>query len=1163
MWDVAGMLPLITCDGLPFPRRLWVDSAFQAEDKQADRVTNGTISVDLDAVGITVNNGGTAGQRLFADGEIKCSLLNNAATATLSNNGGIFGQVFAKQDIVLTAGEQTLTRPTEAKDSISLISCVSPNGRYVTAHTPSVDNSSSVAGGLWVIQQTGFPGYTNQPILGLQNYPLGSVHARLPDALSWACSTAVFRNGELVGTATAQRGSVTPQFASRSLGYASGWQWAYSANHPIETLRGYVFPTIFGDTAALNASIDIRVPSQYRAFVVTFRVGHVLYNYSPSVGVIVRGDGFSYLSPPDNDAYYSPGQYRGPFFIPAGGTITVVIPHAIDGDIDPLGEINATQFDGLMDASQWALLTQEEGSYLCVSTSTDACNPTNLLDPVAHVVMQGPRFSWPPVPGSGKNSAQQATIFNSFVIDKTPPPLWWNVFDDMTVAEAAQKTSQDWRLANSIRSDEPIGNAFSLPSAGSENGDFGEIAASSRWTPKHYRLMKFPFQQQANFDWQQDFQTLTPGQYTISAVDTVTDAASNAAIEQPSVTFNVFEGTEDELRGRPHFEIPFEPNAVFGGREYPVTQIDVVFDGNVYGFTKRHFELKGFGRYLDKSVAPPQLANGEIPQLMYEFPPDQQNDNKTEMDRIAPRGITKVEQLSNTRVRLTLDAAMQFPGSRWRLFFTPDKQVFQFDEPPQGFELEYKHTPAFRAESGRLVGETQLWQIRFSDGVAWPLQWDLDSKKWKIQWGGVDYNAGDQIDSEDPLAGDLQSVGFWIKAQKQVQMACRANWVAVRPSTMMPQRIDTFSELIGIGGVSSVTTEIQEPESDGQHWRSQIAASGSMWLSKTPGTFQSGSPDSVDAFVPSVPPSTTAATNEPHSYWGLNTTIYPSTPRRLRSCKAPKSHQPQASVFHGGDNFGIQATLSRVVVHGSDGPPAVPGPGIRGIPGLFGPVPYSFSPILIDGRFLYEGGTDVDQFVTLFHNLSFSATGVPNRWSSQPTATANIGTFVSALRIDRTPMKELRDIYGSSTETSLKLVDGTTFSFGETTPIIAGCGLFTLQARRNCVQYRGLQTAVPSEITITISGSAGYNGASGKVPRLYNNELKAWTFNTVGVAGANATYTANLVLSLEQEASLVAGQSVAVVSDKLSENYFSAGAPGEPPSFFYYASRHVWTLQRI
>jgi hypothetical protein len=1167
MWDVAGLLPRITCDGLPSAKRLWVDSAFQAEDKVADRITNGAISVDVNAVGIAVT-GVASGSQV---GRLGCSLFNNAATASLFNNASKPGQ----QDIELSAGTTTLSRGTLSRDSISLISCESPaGGRYVTAHTPSVDNSSGVAGGLWVRQSTGFPGYTKQPILGLQNYSPLAAGAALPETLSWACTTKVFRNGQLVGTATAQRGGVSPVFASRVPQAGAGWQAVVGSTHPNESTRGFVWPTIF---ATLEDAQDLgKIRPDLEPHLQFFRVGIIHHNYSPPVGVIVRGDGFSRLqSPVQFPQFPFLGQYRGPFFIPAGGTITVAVPFAQEGDFDPIDEIVATQFDGVMNAAQWASLTQEEGSYLCVSTSTDACDPANLLAPVAHVVMQGPNFTWPPIPGSGKLNAQQTTIFNSFVIDKTPPPLFWGVFDDMTVAEAAQKSDSEWAILQGVRSDETIGGAFS-------NTDDGALEARSRWTPKTYRWLGFePWQKQtANFDTTISNQTLSPGEYSITVTDPVVDRAGNAALDQPFATFRVFQGTEDELRGRPRVEIPFEQNAlingqIFGGREYPVTQIDVVFADHVYGVTKRHFELKGFGRYLDKSVTPPALANGEIPQLMYEFPPVPP-DGKTELRRINPRGITKVERLSSKRLRLTLDAAMQFPGSKWRLFFTPDKQVFWADTLPPGFDLEYRQTPAFISDSGGLVGETQLWQVTFPGGIDWPLFYDVDEETWQISFGGATYDAGDQIESGDPLAADLTAVGMWIKSKKQVQMACRNNWIVVRPPGTTPERIDigsyTFTleggvalgsggSIIGIGGVSSVTTEIPEPESNGEPWRSQISSSGSMWLSKTPGTFQAGASSSVDPFVPSVPASQTQSTDEPYSYWGLDTTIYPSTPKRLRACKAPKSNQPQASVIRGGGSIGsITATLSRVVASGTDGPPAS-----ATWAGNFGPMLTSWLPALVDTRFLPSGTLfDVDQFVNLFSNLSFTSAEIPNRWVAQPTATDTLGAYYSSLTINRAPMTRFGDFVGSPGDPiydakSLPLVDGTTFSFGPIAQIVASCGEWTLRARRTCTQHFGMSTATTNELVITISGSVGYNGASSKYPRFYDDDLKAWTFGTTGMPGANGTYTATLVLSPEQEATLASGGSVSVVSDRLSTNRVIGTVP--TPVDLRYASRHVWTLQ--
>lgn len=1192
MWDVAGLLPVVACDGSPYARRLWVDSEFQAEDKTADRVTDGAISVDLNAVGITVNNGGTAGQRLFADGEIKCSLLNNAATATLSNNGGVLGQVFAKQDIVLSAGGQTLSRPTEAKDSISLISCKSPTGRYVTAHTPSIDNASGAAGGLWLKQVTGAPGYTNQPILGLQNYPDSGLAAQFPQLLSWACVAQVYRNGEFVGTATAIRGSVDVEYVSKTE-QVDDRGWAHSLNGVVSSAR-------FASQADAQAGrytfgrpdgkggiefYDEFYPPPPGTQIVYINKGRDIFTYRTPVGCIVKGLP-GYLQSPimlaGSEAL--PGVYTGPFFLPKDGIITVVIPFE-NSSVSPRSQFTVTRFDGIM-GSQWEPLTQEEGSYLIVTTCSDSCDPANLLDAedgvVVTVANSGNIFGTKPKAfiNAPKNVPQQTPLFHSFVVDKTPPPLWWNVFNDMTIAEASGKS---WTISNSVCSDEPIGNAFSLPTHSQPEGYLGEIAAPNRWTAKHYRLSRFsPLQQQATFKESpeaqptqvSDLQIGTQvGEYTIAAIDVVTDAAGNAAIEQPSVTFKVLQGTEGELRGRPHFEIPFEDprsrvgGAIFGGREYPVTQIDVVFAGNVYGFTKRHFELKGFGRYLDKSVAPPQLADGEIPQLMHEFPPDSQNDNKTEMDRIAPRGITKVEQLSSTRVRLTLDSAMQSPGSRWRLFFTPDKQVFQFDDQPQDFQLEYKQTPAFRADTGRLVGETQLWQIKFADGVTWPLSWDVDQKKWKIQWGGVDYDAGDQIDSDDAFAAKLESVGFWIKSKKQVQMACRMNWIVMRQDATMPKRIDTSSALVGIGGVSSVTTEIQEPDSDGEPWRSQIGASGSMWLSKTPGEFIAGSPDSVDAFVPSVPPSATAATSEPYSYWGLDTTIHPSTPRRLRSCKAPKSHQPQGSIFHGGGEFGIHATLSLLGDSKNDGYLDLLPSGM-----VYGPSVSCLGPDFSWGFGAQPRPFEIGSARHLFNNINFASTGVPNKWSASISQKQAIGLVYPGINLPSSPVTKWGDVSGvvpagRGDEADFPLLDGSTFSFGKPIDsVFVGCSGWSLAARRTCTSYRGMATATTNELLIEITGNVVVGTVCFQVPTAYSNALKSWGKTTICINGFSIPYAAKLVLSRDQEAAFMSGQSVAVASDVLSQqfrNFIGENRPIlRPGDGFQYVARHVWTISK-
>jgi hypothetical protein len=1203
MWDVAGLLPLITCDGLPYGRRLWVDSAFQTEDKVADRITNGAISVDLNAVGITVNNGGTVGQRLWNDGQIGCSLFNNAASAAIVNYGGVVGQQFARQDIALTAGGTTITRAAGAgHDSLSLISCervpppesLSLRGRYVTAHTPSIDNSSVVAGGLWLVQSTGFPGYTNQPIVGLRNG--GS---EFPQSISWACTADVYRNGEFVGSTTALRGPVSVEFVD--------YEEQVDSRYWTILLDGESVPRSFpqlGSQADAQAWINGRrvrttcvgfFPNRVCTDEVFFvapiaatpfyvNIGRDIYRYRTPVAGIVSGRTGYLQSPIPNELAGNPanifppvGTYTGPFFVAANSIIEVRIPFA-DKDLDPEDLFRVDRCDGLMNTAEWSTLTHEEGSYLVVSKCDNSCDPAGLLDPASHVAMgtHQPLALQPPVPiafmSSPKNVAQQTTIFSSFVIDKTPPPLFWNVFDDMTVAESAQKGPVDWEILWSVRSDEPIGPLVS------EFSDGG--VEPTRWTAKTYQwLGANPGQKQTtSFNTATYLQPLEPGEYSITVTEPVKDRAGNAALEQPAVTFKVVEGTEDERRGRPRFEIPFESNAlvngqIFGGREYPVTQIDVVFADHVYGVTKRHFELKGFGRYLDKSVEPPALANGEIPQLMYEFPP-QPPDGDTELERINPRGITKVERLSSKRLRLTLDSAMQFPGSKWRLFFTPDKQAFWADALPIGFDLEYRQTPAFISDSGGPVGETQLWQVKFPGGIDWPLFYDVDEEKWQIPFGDATYDAGDQIESEDQLAADLTGVGIWIKFKKPVQMACRTNWIVVRPPGTTPERIDVSGSIIGIGGVSSVTTEIDEPDSEGEPWRSQISASGSMWLSKTPGTFLHGSPESVDPFVPSVPPIPEEGDpplTEPYSYWGLDTTIYPSPPKRLRPCKAPKSHQPHGSVFAGGTEFGINAALSFAVVPGSDGPPeSLPSGKVYGtnVSIDFGIWRWSLS---IAPQMFGVNAFTIGAARNLFNNLTFQPSGAPNRWSSDHNQTAVIGNAYTAIRSVGNmvssvyvPIYRLGDISGvmpssfaGPDDKDFPLTDGSVFTLGHLSQVTVGSGGWSLRALRTCTSYAGIGTSTPNEIVLEITGNVGVPNYCYAAPFTYNNTLKAWNPTTLCIAGFNLTYNARIVLSGQQEAAFMGGQSVSVAADVFSENY----TPDDKGTARY-VGRHVWTISK-
>ena len=81
-------------------------------------------------------------------------------------------------------------------------------------------------------------------------------------------------------------------------------------------------------------------------------------------------------------------------------------------------------------------------------------------------------------------------------------------------------------------------------------------------------------------------------------------------------------------------------------------------------------------------------------------------------------------------------------------------------------------------------------------------------------------------------------------------------------------------------------------------WASTVQASGNLFLPADVGTMHERD---ADTFTPSVPVDfEQAAESDDFSFFGMPATFYPSPPRRVTQCAAPRADQSHGSLIHGG-----------------------------------------------------------------------------------------------------------------------------------------------------------------------------------------------------------------------------------------------------------------------
>ena len=186
LWNQSGELPVVTCDSTPAAGNLTAVSQWIASGSFA---AGGSLTIDLDAAGLSLAASSTG------NGSIQTSLFQGTAIASSAISGSV-RSISMNSDQRLAVLDQT--------HAISVRSCKTQSGRFVTAYAGATPRSTDVPGitprasvKFW---QQGEPGFTNQFIDGLQNVSFNTQNN--PYWMTQACRVAVYRDGEYVDTVT-------------------------------------------------------------------------------------------------------------------------------------------------------------------------------------------------------------------------------------------------------------------------------------------------------------------------------------------------------------------------------------------------------------------------------------------------------------------------------------------------------------------------------------------------------------------------------------------------------------------------------------------------------------------------------------------------------------------------------------------------------------------------------------------------------------------------------------------------------------------------------------------------------------------------------------------------------------------------------------------------
>jgi hypothetical protein len=596
---------------------------------------------------------------------------------------------------------------------------------------------------------------------------------------------------------------------------------------------------------------------------------------------------------------------------------------------------------------------------------------------------------------------------------------------------------------------------------------------------------------------------MPPGYYR-AANSVLKDRAHNFPLLTPAVEFTIHE----EMSGaKATFAVPQGQSM---SRTSPLQTVDLVFDKTVVGITKRNFTIEAYGSRPDGTY-------GEI-----QFDDD--------LSRIAPTNIVFMEFPQPNRCRITFDTTTQLRGTLWRIVFQPDEGVIAAEAAGFG-SLSFVYDTAREATDGTPARlEACFWRNEDAQGNYQIISYDSTSKKW------VFFGTANEF--------------FGMPSGEPCILAARLAWIVKQPEENIRQVIDVSGFDVEIGTTSSVSTLVAEPDPAALPV-TKLASSANVLLPASGGQFHST--HDADSFIPNAPPNPDGPVEQPHSYFGLTSTIYPSPARRVSACAAPRSSQKHFSLLMSENDYTtITATMSHVPMNGEWVASYIDGSG-KPFEVASGPH-FQFSPFWEEppARVETPDGYLYPQPGNIFLQKPFSGPFTfspydtfgnllpPNSWSGSGVASQFWAPVWGPIRGPDTFLVP-SDFIGSSY-----------WSSGS-----------SMRAYRMTHEIPGLATAVPGDLVLAMVLTASWWATVTRDWVVRQDGKNVIVPNTYTTGSASETRYVYLHLSKAQEHQLATTGSVQVVTDGISQKW--VGTPDPRPGIplnlgDITKNRHVWTL---
>ena len=392
-------------------------------------------------------------------------------------------------------------------------------------------------------------------------------------------------------------------------------------------------------------------------------------------------------------------------------------------------------------------------------------------------------------------------------------------------------------------------------------------------------------------------------------------------------------------------------------------------------------------------------------------------------------------------------------------------------------------------------------------------------------------------------------------------LAARFAWI--RPQENVRQLIDTTSgSQFTIGDIASVSASVAEPDPE-QPPVMALSSSSTVSLPASGGSFHAN--HDADSFSPNAPPDPDTGTAVPFSYFGMSTTIYPSPAKLLSACAAPLEQQKHFSAMMAANNLTtITAQMAtHVPVNGKTYAGRLVVPDTTGRPhAQFSPnwetIAASIEELISVNR---PAGYNLAAYFLqrwFFGPLSFTANsgfGIAsqNQWSAAGSSEQYVTVIRGETRqrlgiFDIVPVDDIGELYFTR-------------------------GSASMAATRVVQEYAGLSTASPGDLVLAMRVPVTTRVAIERLMRVLDyvetpktgspiNHYKWEMQSFPNYASASQTYEAVFHLSKAQEYALASGDAVQVVVANTSSRATPVTDPNSPiPGGIEDINRHVWTLQ--